>query len=200
MRFESANTSMSISEIIQHRYYGDTYVVPNVYFFNWESDVLVYRKSGYTLEFEIKVSRSDFKADFKKSQKHHALRTGLWPHIHSAYFCELFSPYGEGDRQNRWWRKESETSRCADGSNKWTEYIKKRRPNKFYYCCPDGLLKPEEIPEYAGLIYFDENTGSYNRIKEAPFLHKEKMDIKTVNHLLCNKFYWYWRNLKRTIK
>lgn len=35
-------------------------------FFKGECDVLSLSKAGYTHEFEVKVSRSDFKADFKK--------------------------------------------------------------------------------------------------------------------------------------
>lgn len=40
----------------------------------WESDYLALTKSGYLYEGEVKVSRSDFKADFKKEQKHTLLR------------------------------------------------------------------------------------------------------------------------------
>lgn len=42
------------------------YIINNVYFFENESDVLLIRKSGVILNFEIKTSRGDFKADFKK--------------------------------------------------------------------------------------------------------------------------------------
>lgn len=46
-------------------------VVPNAYLFHyrrnkWESDVLALTKHGYTHEFEIKVSASDFRQDFNK--------------------------------------------------------------------------------------------------------------------------------------
>lgn len=47
-------------------------IVPNV---SWgfnihECDLLIVRKSGYAIEVEIKISKSDFKADFKKIHKH----------------------------------------------------------------------------------------------------------------------------------
>jgi len=29
-------------------------------------------------------------------------------------------------------------------------------PNYFYYVCPDGLIKPNEIPVYAGLYYYSD--------------------------------------------
>lgn len=42
--------------------------------YTWESDFLALTKSGYLYEGEVKVSRSDFKADFKKKDKHTLLR------------------------------------------------------------------------------------------------------------------------------
>ena len=42
----------------------------------WECDVLSITKSGYATEYEIKISRSDFKADFKKP-KHRGFEKGI---------------------------------------------------------------------------------------------------------------------------
>jgi len=41
-----------------------------------EADVLVLRKSGVTIEVEVKVSRSDFMADFRKVEKHKQMQRG----------------------------------------------------------------------------------------------------------------------------
>ena len=48
------------------------YFLNNLYIFSktWESDFLSLTKSGYFYEGEVKVSRNDFKADFKKENKH----------------------------------------------------------------------------------------------------------------------------------
>lgn len=55
-------------------------LLTNIYFFSWwESDVLFVTRSGYFHEFEIKLSRSDFKADKKKSRKHDKLERGCGP-------------------------------------------------------------------------------------------------------------------------
>lgn len=44
------------------------YSLFNVYIFGWESDFFTMRSmSKYSSEFEIKISRSDFRADFKKT-------------------------------------------------------------------------------------------------------------------------------------
>lgn len=50
---------------------------PNAYLFEWESDFISVTRAGLVHEFEIKVSRSDYLADFKK-HKHarQVLQTG----------------------------------------------------------------------------------------------------------------------------
>jgi hypothetical protein len=65
------------------------------------------------------------------------------------------------------------------------------RPNKFFYVVPYNLIKVEEIPPYAGLIHVVGN--ELITIKEAPFLHKEKLDLRLS---LCMKFYYNWCNEK----
>lgn len=52
----------------------DHIVVPNVHA-PWECDMLTITRAGYAHEFEIKVSRSDFLADFKK-EKHSLYESG----------------------------------------------------------------------------------------------------------------------------
>lgn len=50
------------------------FILENLYVFGWESDLLLLTKSGYWYEFEIKISRHDFKHDFQKKEKHAALQ------------------------------------------------------------------------------------------------------------------------------
>ncbi len=45
-------------------------------------------------------------------------------------------------------------------------------PNKYFFVCVEGLIRMEEIPEYAGLIYV--NGTSFTEIKPAKFIHKHK--------------------------
>ena len=50
------------------------YVMENLYVFGWESDKLIETRSGLIYEFEIKISKADFKNDFKnKEDKHKVL-------------------------------------------------------------------------------------------------------------------------------
>lgn len=52
------------------------YHINGLYVFShtWESDYLSLTKSGYLYEGEVKISKSDFKADFKKKDKHTLLQ------------------------------------------------------------------------------------------------------------------------------
>lgn len=57
-------------------------------------------------------------------------------------------------------------------------------PHCFYYACPEGLIRPEEVPPYAGLIY---HTHCATLVKKAPYLHKVHHDLTKV---LLQKFYY----------
>lgn len=86
---------------------GHEFIIPNIYLSGgvWsEADLISVTKAGYISEYEIKISRADFKADLKK-RKHH-------------FF----------EKNNRCFQR------------------------YFWFVTPDGLVKPEEIPNYAGHI------------------------------------------------
>ncbi len=51
-------------------------MVPNVYIWHWESDILYLTRAGYPWEYEIKLTHSDFLADAKKQTKHSSLQNG----------------------------------------------------------------------------------------------------------------------------
>ena len=66
-------------------------------------------------------------------------------------------------------------------------------PNYFYYAVPDGLVQPEEVPDYAGLIYV--KIYGVTIVKEAKKLTDEKFD--PVKMKLTDKFYynmWAWKD------
>lgn len=71
--------SDQISLAIMRQCYGTPYdiLIPNFYFKGmFEMDVFKLSKSGYVTEYEIKTSRSDFFADFKKYRKHTLMQEG----------------------------------------------------------------------------------------------------------------------------
>lgn len=165
--------------IIKHvrRFFATAeYELQNVFIWDWESDYFCITTSGYTVEVEVKISRSDFKADSKKAQKHFILKNMSKDLVTMPVYSYM-----------------KDASAIA--------IIKPKGPNKFYYCCPEGMIKPEEVPEYAGLLYYrqvpeDKNEHTYDsiiQVKPAKFLHKNKPDI---SKLLLDKYYHLYLNLR----
>ncbi len=155
------------------------YKLANAFVFkgDWESDFFVQKQNGYSYEFEVKISRSDFFADKKKVSKHLILSSGK--------FIE----------QKRLWNNNS-----TSHDDKWTIEETERehsfRPNKFFYVVPAGIITVDELPSYAGLFYYGEGKDyscGLKKIKDAPFIHKEVLKFESV---LCTKFYHYWLDAK----
>jgi hypothetical protein len=64
-------TEKTIQESLKNQISQPRFSLKNLYVFGWESDLLLLTNSGYWYEYEIKISRADFKNDFKhKSNKH----------------------------------------------------------------------------------------------------------------------------------
>lgn len=111
-----------------------------------ETDVFAVTKSMIVYAFEVKISRNDFKKEFKDKK-----------HKHEYYSNKLSSE----DRYHK-------------------------RPNKYFFVCPSGLIKPTEVPDHAGLIYVDAFTlnDSGRRhfeisvVKDAPYIHREKATVE----------------------
>lgn len=122
------------------------YILNNVYIFEWESDLFAISTSKYAVEIEVKISRSDFLADFKK-KKH-----------------KLFNE-----------------ARQAGKGHEFT-----RIPNRFYFACPEGMIKSWEVPAYAGLIYTNPKYADFHIEKKAPLIHKVKNDFTKP---LLSKYY-----------
>lgn len=79
------------------------------------------------------------------------------------------------------------------GKEAYTEKVLK--PNYFFYAVPEGLIEPEEVPEYAGLVYMCDVWPYVKWVKNAPKIHGEKLGEDDLN--LCEKFYYNmvsWRN------
>lgn len=128
-----------------------------------ECDVLRITGADIVYEYEVKVSRADFKAEMRnKTKKHEILRGKHKTNPHTWNY-----PGGGTDTeeilQERW------------GSV--------GRPNFFYFVSPENLLKVDEIPDFAGLIYISESEVKV--IKKAPKLHSFKATDKLIRKV-CN--------------
>lgn len=129
----------------------------NVYVHAWEADHFsVTKGSGYAYEIEVKVSRSDFFADFKKP-KHHFFKS----------YKRGFGIMREGES---WVWNEDKVSVNNISALK-IDYS--NAPSKFFYAVPVGLVEEHEVPEYAGLIYVMDS-GAWRVIRKAPYLHKDR--------------------------
>ena len=130
-------------------------LMPNFYYKDYEMDLFRLQRNGYIIEYEIKISRSDYFNDFKKGAKDwSAWKPGI----------------KEIPRLNK--HKLIEDGKIA---------------NKFFFVVPDNLIKIEEVPRYAGLIYF--KSYGHETVKPAPFLHKNKFNDQEWKDLAL-KVYW----------
>lgn len=171
------HSEASICEQLNLKYINNCrYKLANKFIFRWESDFFVQKENGYSYEFEVKISRSDFFSDKNKIEKHLILEKGIINHKRSQY---TFNPDLNKNERKEWF----EEKECNF------------RPNKFFYVVPKGMISVNEVPSYAGLMYVDEY--SVITVKQAPFIHRDKLKFENI---LCNKFYHYWLNSKQTIR
>lgn len=162
---------------LQHAFYMynfDRYemCLPNVYIKNsCEMDLLGIRKSGFIDEIEIKMSKSDFNADFKKL---------------SLVECEReFRGKTYPD-----WRREPKHDLLLEGT-----YVS----NYFSFLMSVELADKCEIPKYAGLYtYSVSRSGTYiiREVKVAPRLHSNKIDESLKYQLGRKMAFKYWDTIK----
>lgn len=169
------------------------YNVDNLYVFSWESDKLLWTKSGYIYEFEIKISRADYKNDFKHKIEKHVLFASVMPK-EQPQMADLFDNYQK--------KRKKKYGRCITDEDIKREFdhlgdiSRRKMPNYFYYAVPKGLIEVDEVPEYAGLIWIDE--GILCIKKKAPCLHKEKYTDSQLN--LGEKFYYNMKTWQRNYR
>jgi hypothetical protein len=126
---------------------SNLFVVPNASIWYWEADLIHVTPSGFATEWEIKLSRSDYRADFKKQFKHQIL---------------------SGEHQPD----------CG--------------PKYFYYACPAGLIRPNELPKYAGLFYIYDGHELPRLIIPAPRRKVKPMTDKQKIRLYEKGLRRYW--------
>lgn len=214
-------TESGIQEHLYRHFSNYHYRLSNSFVYNWECDFFAMSKSNYFLECEIKISRSDFLIDFKK-EKHKLFNAAFSGKsiitIDAGHGNgDLICTYDEGELigcepERVFDRQRKRTCFCVNDSNRAYIHHRKVRvyaparhvrfvnlaepviPNQFYYAVPEGLIKPEEVPAYAGLLYC--YGYGITMVKRAPYLTKNKMDLSKV---LLKKFYNLW-NYKTTLQ
>ena len=77
-------TEKRIQKILNGFFASWKYNVDGLFVFRWESDKLLWTKAGYIYEFEIKISRADYKNDFKHKAAKHILMNSVMPESQSV--------------------------------------------------------------------------------------------------------------------
>jgi hypothetical protein len=223
--------SSVIYESIYQHFLNYEYKLFNSFVYDWECDFFGMSKSGYFMEVEVKVSRSDYFNDFKK-EKHELFKDFFAKKSHHIYrgiyqmwsrdrlICEYIEPkinfeYDGKDCSNRIkrlynWRRGNHNGRFGywvnDYGGSWVGYGKKEVyapstgisikplseihcPNTLYFACPENMVKIDEVPAYAGLLYI-RDAYTCDVIKKAPYIHKTKQDLTKI---LLKKFYNLWQ-------
>ena len=133
------------------------FVLPHFTPLHWfECDVFTLSKSDRFTEYEVKISRADFRADKWKRQS--------W--------------------RGRQWIAVTE---MRPTKHKLLEQHDEGGPSRFYFAVPHCLVAVSELPEWAGLIYYDGNSLSV--IKKAPLLHDKKTNHATRAKLFRSGYY-----------
>lgn len=140
---------------------------PNCYLGKSECDILEVTSNSYLNEYEVKVTRADFKKDEKKC----CGRVSKFTHLRSG----------------------------------------KRGIRRFYYVVPGGLITPDEVPDFAGLIYVEvspvlqrdpdqADPYLYHRtVKEAQALPAKRATSATLK-VLHRNFYFRYHAMRRLIR
>ncbi len=203
-------TEREIQKSLFIKYRSHKYRFANTYFFENESDFLTYNNSGYFYEFEVKISRSDFLADFKKirhikfnqqlksKSKYYCIRSGIAQLRNPSWeICKEF-PELIICEEDHYYRSSSRPpvilSYTPWSNIAFKQHKAEHLPNKFYYAVPYGLVHKSEVPEYAGLLYIHPG-GEVSKVKEAPFIHKQVLDPKR----LFDKMYYAYEGKLRSI-
>lgn len=150
----------------------------NSFIYRWESDFFSVTKSAYAYEFEIKISKSDFKADFEK-EKHRLFKA------HKRGLCTVPRGIGRAYIDGKYQQEVSHIEVL--------QVNHKTCPNRFYFVCPTALIDPHEVPAYAGLMYCTTGGGIIEAVK-SPYLHKQKFNAK---EMLFDKYFWRCDKLTR---
>jgi len=151
-------------------------LIPNYYLGDYEMDVLRVTKSDILYEYEIKVSKSDFKADFNKSS------------TRTVFLDDYFNLM-----------KNKQEYKTIVTTHKHTEILEGKRANKFFFVMPENLVPLEVIPKHLGVIYYKD--GNFTIVRSAKMLHKKKVnEDPTFYKDMANKLSWRCRAIESKLK
>jgi hypothetical protein len=146
---------------------GASKVFPNIYIGSFEADIIELTASGYAVEYEVKISRADFRADVKKRS---------WEQAKSKY--DILQA---GERVNRFYYivpegliEESEIPEFAG-----LIYARKGEVR----CCTSGT----------GGFYYKQKVF-FESIRRAPVLTKEKLSERIMKKCFESVYYRFHKH------
>lgn len=156
--------------------------------FMYESDVASMTKTRFGHEFEVKVSRADWLAELRKiaSDQSNAKRSRAKRLSNAAGIAKgLKEAWAEGKE------------RCGSEFL----YSQDPTPNYFWVVAAPGIVKPDELPVYAGLMevepyrFGNHKAHGYRltQITAAPRLHALKMTDRQVLAMARGVSLRYWQ-------
>lgn len=199
-------TAKHILDCLSIKFEKDALYLRNTYVFNGEADFLAIDYKDKTHEFEVKISRSDFKADFKKpkhkfflaitSKQEYVTLKGR-EHNATCDITHILRTYEAWKTRNEYLPKpRPKPNPVLRNIQQWycdVAFVKvnpNNIPNQFSFVVPDGLIKKEEVPDYAGLSYVMPD-GKIKSVKHAKRFHSKPF---TRWKTIASKMYWKLRN------
>jgi hypothetical protein len=151
---------------------GRRIMAPNIHLLMGEQDFLSVTKAGYASEYEIKMSRADFKADVKKT----AAKTSRW---------------GLQNGKTHTYKHDVLSGKTAPKHGRRNLKV----PKWFWFVVPADL--DVEVPAYAGLIHARLSRGysgvSLRIVKKAPTIkHATKLGTKEHEQITQSLTYRFW--------
>jgi len=153
-------------------------MAPNIYLWFGESDFISITKGRYIHEFEIKTTVADFNNDFKKYRDRN-----MYTHPNPILSNNKIQ-YGHLRKHE-----------VLNGTHQL-----ECMPKKFYFAVPDKMIDPNDVPEYAGLIYVsmskrprDMPNYKYSVQKKAPDIFGARpIDDSRMQKIMLSLSYRFW--------
>lgn len=136
--------------------------------FGWESDLASITKSGMAHDHEIKISRGDWLRELRASSGAKAYRHNV-------------------------------LASAKEAAERRSQNIEQATlpPNYFWIVAVEGIVRPDEIPDYAGLIEVGQRLGRIGLAfkKQAPRLHAVKIPPRRIAAVCRGLCLRYWQTV-----
>lgn len=164
---EKVLTEYNIQNHLFHRMSGVAAMVPNYTPPGWwECDLAVVTRASFFVEYEIKLTLSDLRADAKKSDE--VLRSFRRPTTGKKKWVRLN-------------RNKHTSLMCGDH----------RGPSRFVYVVPESLAGC--VPDWSGVYVVQPGKRVHGHVwRKAPLLHRGKVDRMFVRKMKEAAYYRMW--------